>query len=147
MTDTLPIRRAGLADIPACAAVANWWIDDTEWLPRDHPADVVEDMIREALPIREIWVAGDPIEAYLSFDPVGFRVGALFCRHGGRGVGKALMDRVKQGQKYLWLTTHEPNLRAQKFYIREGFTEVERFMPEPPETVREVKMEWRADEV
>ncbi|MBF9049588.1 GNAT family N-acetyltransferase [Roseobacter sp. HKCCD9010] len=145
-TEAISIRRAEIGDVPACAAVANWWIDDTDWLPRDYPPEAIEGMIRDALPTREIWVAGDPVEAYLSYDPEKKRVGALFCRHGGRGVGKALMDRVKEGQDYLWLTTHEPNLRAQKFYIREGFTEVERFIPEPPETVREVKMEWRAND-
>lgn len=142
-TEALDIRRAAPDDVAGCAAVANWWIDDTSWLPRDHPPEEVEAMIREAYPTREIWVAGRPVEAYLSFDPEAKRVGALFCRNSGKGVGKALLDRVKEGADYLWLTTHEPNTRAQKFYKREGFAEVERFFPEPPETVREIKMEWK----
>ncbi len=141
--ETLSIRRATDADVAGCAAVVNGWIDDTDWIPRDFPPEALEAMIREALPIREIWVAGDPVEAYLSFDPETARVGGLYCRKTGQGLGKALMDQVKVGRDYIWLSTHEPNLAAQRFYAREGFVEVARYAPEPPATVTEVKMEWR----
>ncbi|MGR3615728.1 MAG: GNAT family N-acetyltransferase [Paracoccaceae bacterium] len=142
MCETIEIRRAELADIPGCAAVVNKWIDETQWMPRAHPSEDIERLIREALPVREIYVVGHPVEAYLSFDPVSSKIGALFCRQTGRGVGKALLDHVRKGRDFLWLTSDEPNDRAQSFYRREGFVECGFIEPEPPETLREVRMEW-----
>lgn len=136
-------RRAGPEDVPGIAAVLNRWIDETPWYPRAHAPEVLEGFIGEALPDREIWVLGDPIEAYLSLDPVSGRIGALYCSRTGMGCGKALMDEAKRGRDVLWLHTNVPNLRAQRFYRREGFERVgEEIAPEPPETVPELRMEW-----
>lgn len=143
MTDPV-IRRAGPGDVPAMAAIANAWVDETEWNPRDLSPEELEDFIRTALPEREIWVAGGPVCGYLSLDPETLRISGFYVSTRGRGVGKALMDRVKQGRDRLWLHTHEPNLDAQRFYRREGFVEVSRHAPEPPDTVPEIRMEWRA---
>lgn len=142
MSEATEIRRAGPEDIPACAAVVNDWIDATPWKPRAFPRDEIERMIHDALPVREIYVIGEPIEAYMSFDPVNAKIGALYCRRTGAGVGKALLDHVRQGRDFVWLTSDEPNLRAQAFYRREGFTECGFIDPEPPETLRELRMEW-----
>lgn len=141
--EAFTIRRAGQEDIPGCADVVNDWIDATAWKPRTFPREEIERMILEALPVREIYVVGDPIEAYLSFDPVGAKVGALYCRNPGTGVGKALLDHVRTGRDYVWLTSDEPNVRAQAFYRREGFTDAGFVGPFPPEPLRELKMEWR----
>ncbi|OWU83415.1 GNAT family acetyltransferase [Oceanicola sp. 22II-s10i] len=142
MTDAA-VRRAGPVDVPAMAAIANAWVDETDWMPRDMPPEGITRFIRDALPEREIWVAGEPVCGYLSLDPVTLRIGALYVRERGRGVGKTLMDRVKDGRDMLWLHTHVPNLDAQRFYRREGFAEVSRHAAEPPETVPEIRMEWR----
>ncbi len=144
MTNPIPIRRAVPDDVAACAAVANGWIDQTEWLARVHSHEMVVGFVEDGMKNRTIWVAGDPIDGYLSFNPETNQVGALFCRKTGAGLGKALMDKAKENVNYLWLTTHVPNINAQRFYAREGFHEVSRFDPEPPETVREIKMEWHA---
>ena len=138
------IRRAKREDVPRCAKVLNDWIDSTEWMPRLHSVDEIEAMIDGAFDKREIWVAGDPVDAYLSFDPETQKVGGLYCQRTGQGVGKALLDQVRAGRDYVWLTADEPNDQAQKFYAREGFVEVSRYMPEPPEMVRHVELEWRA---
>ncbi|MFC4731788.1 GNAT family N-acetyltransferase [Salipiger abyssi] len=136
-------RRAGPEDVPGIAAVLNRWIDETPWYPRAHAPEVLEGFIGEALPDREIWVLGDPIEGYLSLDPETGCVGALYCARTGAGCGKALMDEAKRGRDFLWLHTNAPNLRAQKFYRREGFRQVGgEIAPEPPETVPELRMEW-----
>ena len=127
------------------AAVVNAWVDATEWFPRDHAPEVIEGFIRDALPYREIWVIGAPVAGYLSFDPESGRIGGLYCLRQGEGLGKALMDAVKAGRTHLWLQTHVPNLRAQAFYRREGFVQVGgEITPEPPDTVPELRMEWRA---
>ncbi len=143
MTNEATIRRAGPDDVQGCAKVINDWIDGTAWMPRVHSQDTIEGFIHEALPGREIWVTGNPIEAYISYNPETRQIVALYCSRTGAGIGRALIDKVKEGREFLWLTANEPNLKAQRFYAREGFHEVGRQDPEPPETVREVKMEWR----
>ncbi len=136
------VRLATEDDVPACAAVVNGWIDATEWLPRDFPPEEIERQIREALPDREIWVAGDPVAGYLSFDPSTSRIGGLYVSRPGEGLGKALMDRVKEGRDYIQLWTHRPNRQAQRFYAREGFTATG-IEDEGSDGVPEVRMEWR----
>lgn len=143
MTD-VNVRRAEEADIPAVARVVNTWIDKTGWMPRVFSRDDIEGFVRDAFPDRSIWVVGEPVEAYVSFDPETAKIGALYCDRGGNGIGKALLDKAREGQDQVWLATHEPNVRAQKFYLREGFEEVARYDPDPPETVREIRMEWNA---
>jgi hypothetical protein len=137
-------RRAVAADVPAIAAVVNGWIDATPWMPRVHPPETIEGFVRDAFPKRVIWVIGAPVAAYLSFDPEESRVAALFCARTGEGLGKTLLDRAKEGRAFLTLNTHVPNLGAQRFYRREGFVETGRKEAEPPETVPEIVMEWRA---
>ncbi|WP_226624751.1 GNAT family N-acetyltransferase [Alloyangia pacifica] len=141
MTDPA-VRHATEADIPACAAVLNGWIDATEWFPRVHSHAEIEGFLLEALPLREIWVIGDPVEGYVSVDPEIGKVGALYCARGGAGLGKALMDQAKEGRASLFLHTHVANLAAQRFYRREGFRDAGEVDPEPPETLRELRMEW-----
>ncbi|MBE9636700.1 GNAT family N-acetyltransferase [Salipiger pacificus] len=139
----LRVRRATEADVPGCAAVVNGWIDATGWFPRVHSHEEIEGFLREALPAREIWVTGDPIEGYVSVDPEIGKVGALYCARSGAGLGKALLDRAKEGRARLFLHTHVTNLAAQRFYRREGFRDAGEVDPEPPETLRELRMEWR----
>ncbi|MGR3502655.1 GNAT family N-acetyltransferase [Pseudaestuariivita sp.] len=135
-------RRGEREDMAACAAVVNGWIDATEWMPRVYDAATIEGFFRDGFDKREFWVLGDPIFAYASFNPETAQLVALYSARTGEGAGKALMEAVKNGRDWLWLTTHEPNLRAQKFYAREGFVEVSRHDPELPEVVREVRLEW-----
>lgn len=101
-------------------------------------------LILEAFPAREIWVSGDPVDCYMSIDPKAQKIGALYCLRTGQGVGKRLLDQAKAGRDFLWLTTHEPNLAAQKFYRREGFVATGTGPPTPPETLAVIRMEWRA---
>ncbi|MCA2010387.1 GNAT family N-acetyltransferase [Cereibacter sphaeroides] len=136
------IRRASDADVPAMAAVVNGWVDATGWMPRVHAPDVLEGHLRDALPTREIWVAGEPVEAYLSLDPVEGKIGGFYCARTGQGLGKALMDRAKEGRDRLYLHTHEANAGARRFYAREGFVETARLPAEPPENLPEIRMEW-----
>lgn len=113
-------------------------------MPEDLPQTKLEDLIREAFPQREIWVAGDPVDCYMSIDPVEGKVGALYCLRTGAGVGKRLLDKAKENRDFLWLTTHVPNEAAQRFYRREGFVDVGTEPPVPPDTVPVIRMEWRA---
>jgi len=138
------IRRAGPGDVPAMAAIVHAWVEETDWKPRDLTLAALEETIRTALPDREIRVAGDPVCGYLSRDPGTLKISGLYVAARDRGVGKALIDRVRRGRDRLWLHTHEPNRDAQRFYRREGFVAVSRHRAEPPETLAEIRMEWRA---
>ncbi len=138
------IRRASLQDVGACARIIATWAAQTEWMEDELPEEKLAELIREAFPKRDIWIAGEPADCYMSLDPVEQKVGALYCLRTGQGIGKALLDMAKEGRDYLWLTTHVPNLRAQRFYRREGFVDAGTEPPTPPETVPVLRMEWRA---
>ena len=143
MTEVMTPRAAGPGDVPGIAAVLNRWIDETPWMERANDAETLEGFIAAALPDREIWVLGEPIDAYLTLNAETGQIGALYCTRTGAGCGKALMDEAKRGRDSLWLHTHVPNRRAQAFYRREGFEQVGgEIAPEPPETVPELRMEW-----
>ncbi|MTH99525.1 GNAT family N-acetyltransferase [Roseibium sp. RKSG952] len=138
------IRRATSGDVPACARIIATWMAQTEWMPEELPEEKLEELIREAFPVREIWVSGDPVDCYMSVDPKELKVGALYCLRTGEGIGKQLLDQAKKGRDYLWLTAHEPNIAAQRFYRREGFVVTGTEPPTPPETLPVIRMEWRA---
>ncbi|WP_170475563.1 GNAT family N-acetyltransferase [Ruegeria arenilitoris] len=138
------IRRAEPEDVRACAHVIAAWMSQTDWMPEELTEDELEALIREAFPAREIWVVGDPVDCYMSVDPKEQKVGALYCLRTGQGIGKRLLDQAKSGRDYLWLTAHEPNKAAQKFYRREGFEATGIEPPTPPETLPVIRMEWRA---
>ena len=136
------IRRAGPEDAAACARIVHTWVTGTEWMPKLHSVEDLTAMIAEALPEREIWLAGDPPEGYLSLNPVTGHIGALYTSRQGAGLGKALLDRAKEGRDRLRLFTHEPNDAAHRFYGREGFEAIGR-NPEGGDGLPEIIMEWR----
>lgn len=143
MTDA-PVRRAAEADIPAMARIIFDWETATYWVPDTYSLQESEDFIRTVMPDREIWVSGEPANGYLSFDPKALRIGMFYCSDRGKGVGKSLLDRVKNGRDFMWLTTQERNLEAQRFYKREGFVEAGPYAAGPPDQLPEVRMEWQA---
>ena len=95
------------------------------------------------MPDREMYLIGDPVVGYLSLNPKTDLIGAIYVEQPGQGLGKALMERAKEGRAYLQLWTHEPNVAAQRFYVREGFEVAER-NPEGSDGLPELRLEWRA---
>lgn len=146
MTDANPdpIRRAKPDEVEACAQVVHQWAAQTDWMSDDLPVEKLSALIGEAFDKREIWVSGDPVDCYMSVDPVQQKIGALYCQRTGQGVGKRFLDKAKGGRDFLWLTTHVPNRDAQRFYQREGFEITGQEPPVPPDTVPVYRMEWRA---
>ncbi len=139
---TVKLRLATPTDAPACAAIVNDWIDAKDWLPRLHSNAAIEEMIRTAIPMREVWIAGDPVQGYLSFDVEAGKIMGLYTRVPGRGVGKALVDHVKNGRTSVLLWSHAANTRAHAFYRREGFVETGR-NESGGDGIPEIRMEWR----
>lgn len=141
---TFEIRRASSKDAAACAAIVNDWIDAKDWLPRQHSPQALEETLRAGIPAREFWVAGDPIQGYLSFNTEERQIMGLYTARPGNGVGKALMDRVKEGRDWLQLWSHAANTKAHAFYRREGFVEVGR-KERGVDGIPEIRMEWHKD--
>lgn len=127
------IREAGVADLPACAAIVNDYLDEVAWLPRVKSREEIAALFTpKALANRTIFLAvadadpGEKVEGYLSLAPEGF-VAAIYLTPAARrqGAGAALMAAAKARHPGgLELSVFEPNRAAQRFYAREGFVEV-----------------------
>lgn len=142
MTDE--IRRASSNDAAPCAAIVNDWIDAKNWLPRQHSPQAIEEMIRAGISLREFWVAGDPIQGYLSLNTEERQIMGLYTARPGNGIGKALMNQVKNRRDWLQLWSHAANTKAHAFYRREGFVEVGR-NENGVDGIPEIRMEWYRD--
>lgn len=121
MSAGFQIRRAAVADAADCARVVHGWMSSTPWMPTRFTEAELSDMIAKAIPVREIYVTGEPVAGYLSFHPETALIAGLYVAKRCEGLGKALVDHVKTGRDHLQLWTHEPNTRAHAFYEREGF--------------------------
>ncbi|WP_417271359.1 GNAT family N-acetyltransferase [Celeribacter sp.] len=140
---TTDVRLATRADIPALAEIVWAWEQEVSWKPAGPSAAEIARMFDEAFDARDMYVFGDPAQGYLSFDPQTLKIGGLYVRSRGQGVGKALMDAVKSGRDFIWLHTHVPNVAAQKFYAREGFVDCG-VVPCEGDEPDELRMEWRS---
>ncbi len=142
MTAAANIRRAVPEDAMACARVVNGWVRATGWMPNRFSDDEMAEMIAAAIPLREVYVVGDPVSAYLSFYPEEAQISGIYVAERRAGIGKALIDHVKQDRDYIQLWTHAPNADAHRFYLREGFEKTGKTR-EGHDGNREFQMEWR----
>lgn len=126
MRGGLEIRRARPEELAACAKLYVRVLRETfTWQPPERHREV--DFFRAAQE-EEIYVAVEN-RAILGvaslYRPQSF-LHSLYVEARGRGVGKALLDHVAAvADGRLSLKVQAPNLRAQAFYAREGFTCVE----------------------
>lgn len=141
------IRAATSHDMSACAAIFNRWVDETEWMPRVHDHDDVVRHYRETVFTQcEVFVAESDgvVGAFLALSDHAF-VNALYAdpHARGRGFGKLLLERAKArypGGLQLW--TFVANEDAQRFYRREGFTEVRRTQGDNEEGLPDILLRW-----
>ncbi|MEM9476149.1 MAG: GNAT family N-acetyltransferase [Pseudomonadota bacterium] len=144
MNGSREIRPGRPEDAPACAKIVSDWIAGTAWIGDGPGYAALETAIAEGMPLREFHVIGDPVAGYLSLNRETQQVMGLYVARPGEGLGRALMDRAKEGRSYLQLRSHTPNTAAHRFYEREGFTVVERDLMDGSDGVPEIRMEWRA---
>jgi len=138
---SINLRLADVSDAPRCAWIVNNWIDKTEWLTRVHSRASIEEMFTAGIPAREFWVAGEPIQGYLSFNPEFSQVMGLYTALQGQGMGKALLDKVKQDRKWIQLWSHSANTQAHRFYVREGFVKTNETRI-GGDQIPEIRLEW-----
>ena len=55
------LRRATINDASACALIVDSWIEKTVEMPRLFDKHQLTEMIKNAIPLREVWVIGQPI--------------------------------------------------------------------------------------
>lgn len=137
------IRRATIEDGPACARIVHGWVTSVPWLPAPPGLETLTGHLTKGIATQDIWVAGDPVAGYLSFGPNEALIRGFYTASPGSGVGKALLDHIKQGKDWLQLWTHAPNTRAHDFYLREGFV-MSGQSRDGDDDLKEVHMTWRA---
>lgn len=140
----LTIRRARAEELEPCADLYVAVLRETfTWLPpeRHQPEKFLEDAQRE-----EVYVAldGNRIVGLAAFyRPQNF-IHSLYVTERGRGIGKALLEHLEATSNGpLALKCQAKNVRAQAFYLREGFKAVERGVTDDIAWVRLVrKKRW-----
>ena len=137
-------RRGSIDDASRCAVILNKWVGTTTWMPRLYSENELLKMIEEAIPFRELWVIGNPASAYVSFNKNLLQVVALYSDKPGKGYGKILLDKVKEGREYIQLWSHSANVSAQRFYHREGFKEAA-YKENGDDGIPEIQFEWYSD--
>jgi|TARA_Y100000031_G_scaffold22025_1_gene22842 GNAT superfamily N-acetyltransferase len=137
-------RRGSIDDAARCAEILNKWVEITMWMPRLYSKNELLKMIEEAIPLRELWVIGNPALAYVSFNNDLSQVVALYSDKPGRGYGKVLLDKVKEGREYIQLWSHSANESAHRFYHREGF-KTAAYKEKGDDGISEIQFEWYSD--
>jgi ribosomal protein S18 acetylase RimI-like enzyme len=118
------IRRAGLEDVNAIAALFRRSFGTLTFLPTLHTPEEDRGYFRGIVADREVWVWEDG-GVLLGFAALeGDELTHLYVgpEAAGRGIGGALMDRAKErrpGGLRLWV--FQQNANARGFYERRGF--------------------------
>lgn len=127
MAEALEIRRARPEEIAACAALYVKVLTETfTWLPPERHSR--EEFLRAARD-EEVYVAiegGRIVGIAGFFRPMNF-IHSLYVDDRGRGIGRALLDEISRvADGPISLKVQQANLRAQAFYVREGFVATDR---------------------
>lgn len=140
------IRKMNGADIPVVMEI---WLEtnikvhdfiSSEYWEKNYAA--VGQMMQDA----EIYVCEEhgEIEGFVGL--TDNYVAGIFVKekYQSEGIGKALLDYVKERKGELVLHVYEKNERAVKFYLREGFVKVKEQIEEENQEW-EYEMRWRHD--
>ena len=142
------IRPARTQDLAACAGILNSWIDETDWMPRIHSAEDVVRYYRDVVyrDRKVLVVAAEERVVGMMALATDQTVTALYVKQGFRdqGVGHLLVEAAKREYpSHVQLWTFQKNIRARRFYEREGFVEINRTDGDNEENLPDVLMEWR----
>lgn len=138
------MARATPAHAPALARILGDWVRETDWMPQLHSREEDRQFLSHLIEKTQVVVA-DPVR------PVGFvavdgeEVPALYVLPAARsrGLGKALLDHVRESRARLALWTFQANTGARRFYAREGFSEIARTEGDNEEGLPDVRLEWK----
>lgn len=139
------IRRLEKQDIDSVMSL--WLVSNTQahsFIPEEYWQDNFE-AVREALPRAEVFVyeAEKRILGFIGLS--GDYIEGIFVDAAVRsqGIGKQLLDYVKQVHQELYLQVYVENERAEGFYKREGFL-VEKEEQDTETGAMERRMLWKS---
>lgn len=142
------LRAATSTDAGALGDILSGFIDGTPWMPRIHSR--AEDLAHMGMVIGRGWVTLAQVENHVA----GFMarendfIHALYVHpdYQNQSIGKALLDHAKSRRSHLDLWTFQANAGAQRFYLREGFHEVDRTDGSGnDEHLPDIRFHWHAD--
>ena len=136
------VRRATRADIGHCAAMLDAWIRASDWVPALGSCDALEARLADGLDTHILWVAGDPVRAFLVLEPGSGEIVVLFSGEPGQGHARALLDRAKARCETLAIHHHLANVAAQTFCRAQGFVPVGEHTSWSESPGRALRMEW-----
>ena len=140
------IRKLQKTDIDTVSQI---WLDANRDAHDFIPAEYWENNflpVKEMLLQAEVYVYTDECinetEGFIGLDQE--YIAGIFVRKGARseGIGKALLDFVKEKKQELTLNVYRKNERAVRFYEREGFHIIERTTDESTGE-KEYLMRWK----
>ncbi len=123
------IRPATRNDAQACADILRGWMNENDWYDTPHPAEEDIDFITSLIVggWTSVLVSDGKVAGFLVQEKSALKCLYLGAEYRGKGFGKALLDHAKNSHPPgLELWTFQQNIGAQRFYLREGFREVER---------------------
>jgi GNAT superfamily N-acetyltransferase len=148
MSISITMRSARSQDMAVCAGILNDWIDATAWMPRVHSRDVVVGQYEADEKVKRntiVAVDGARVRGFMTMTRDGFLT-ALYVEEASRnqGIGGLLLARAKRElSPEINLYTFQANEKAQTFYTRHGFVEINRTTGDNEENLPDILMEWR----
>ena len=136
------VRKAQSENAVECAVIVNNWISKTKEMPKLFNKIELEQMIKEAIPLREVWLVCNPAKGYISLNRQTLQIMGLYKLEPGNGLGKILLDKVKLNRSYLHLWSHSFNKKAHNFYQREGFSVIGE-KEKGDDGLPEIHFEWK----
>jgi ribosomal protein S18 acetylase RimI-like enzyme len=140
------LRAARSTDAGAVGGILTEFAATTEWMPKLHSG--AEDIAHAGAMIKRGWVTvaeeNGEVIGFAACD--GADLDALYVAGAmrGQGVGTALLQHMMVQHDRLSLWTFQTNEGAQRFYLRHGFTEVQRTDgATTDEKLPDVRFEWQ----
>lgn len=121
------LRPATPLDAGRVGTILSAWIDETPWMPRVHTR--AEDIAHADMMVARGWVTvseNETITGFLARNVDDIHALYIAPTARGQGIGSQLLGDAMLHEDKLTLWTFQANTRAQTFYKRHGFSEVDR---------------------
>ncbi|MBM1556192.1 GNAT family N-acetyltransferase [Sulfitobacter mediterraneus] len=140
------LRAARSTDAGAVGGILTEFAATTEWMPKLHSG--AEDIAHAGAMIKRGWVtvaeASGEVIGFAACDGADLDALYVVAAMRGQGVGTALLQHMMVLHDRLSLWTFQTNQGAQRFYLRHGFTEVQRTDgATTDEKLPDVRFEWQ----